>query len=266
MTLLVQHPIFDTVMSREAKWLRDEVLGMCIKFGSTNTNQVELVNSIIDQYSPLVWERAILYAENKKVFNAICRYTSSAYHTKKNKPGVSKPDWEKGSLSGNRHKHVDWLEIAGFNFDIQWWERHIDFGRYGFILPTAFDHIRDEFTKMYALFSDWLIIDFSLTSLRNIFNITGKYSTEFIYKCMELVLDKSKRSVEYLLPIIEKEFTIARNELLERKELTSQSKQVLKSILDSVDKDREPVNWGPIDTNLKVDKENTKTFDKVKLS
>jgi hypothetical protein len=264
--LLVKHPKFNKVMSREAHWLRDEVLGMCIKHGTVNIKHNEFAYKIIQQYSPIPWERAVLYVENKKAFQAVSRRTSSAYHTKKSKLGVSKPGWEKGSVSGNRYKHVDWLEIARFDFDHDWWIDSVDFQRYGGILPVNFDKIRDEFTKMYGLFTNWLITDFSMKALRHIFDINNKYSVDFVKKCMDLVEDKSKRSVEYLIPIMDKEFTLAHNELMERKELHDQSKNILNSILETVGDKRKPVNWDILDETVEADTENAKIFNKVKLS
>jgi hypothetical protein len=265
--LLIEHPKLNTTMSREARWLRDEVLGLCIKYGTVNVKYEEFTSKLIEQYSPIPWERAVLFVEAKEAYKGVCRRTSAAFYTKKSKKaGVDKPTWERGSVKGNRQKNVNWLRIAKFDFDHDWWNEVIGFKRNGGVLPIHFDRVHNEFVEMYTLITKWLITDFSTKALFRIFNFTNKYSTDLISKCMELVEDPSKRSIEYLVPIIEKEFTIAKNQLMERKELHSQSKQILTSILETVVSEREAVDWDMVEESIQVSTENAKMFNKVKLS
>jgi hypothetical protein len=265
MSLLIVDPIFNIVMSREGKQLRDEVLNMCLQHGTAGqANTTSYTQQIIATYSPLSFERAVLYAGSRSVLEAVCRRTSSAFYRHKDKPGMQKPEWQKGSTDGNRYKKIDWLSVAAFG--PEWWINSIQFPRSGAIQPQNFDKVRDEFVNIYSLFTSWLLIDFSFKALYSIWDLTNRFSPEFIKKCMDLVEDKSKRSIEYLSPIIDKEWAIMRSDMMERKELNEQSKAILVAISGIVADRSKPVNWDPIDKDREVDAANSEVFNKVKLS
>ena len=254
-------------MSREAKSLRDDVLNMVFQHGTAGKGQQDrslFQSQVIEAYTPLNWERAVLYANSRSLLEAVCRRTSAAYYRSKDKPGAQKPEWQKGSIDGNRYKKIDWVSVS--RFGPEWWIKSIQFPRQGAIFPQSFDKVAAEFSEIYSLFTSWLLIDFSYKTLLNIWDLTNRFSPQFIKSCMDLVEDKSKRSIEYLLPIIDKEFAIMRQEILERNELTSQSKQLLETISSLVANRGEPIDWNKLDERLEVDSENAKAFDEVKLS
>jgi len=267
MSLLIADPIFNIVMSREGKQLRDEVLNMCIQHGTAGrgiAGNQEFAQQVINVYSPLNFERAVLYAGSRSLLEAVCRRTSASFYRHQDKPGQQKPEWQKGSIDGNRYKKVDWLSVAAFG--PEWWIKSVQFPRQGAIQPQNFDKVKDEFTKVYSLFTSWLLIDFSHKTLFSIWDLTNRFSVEFIQKCMDLVEDKSKRSIEYLLPIIDKEWVIMRQELMERNELNDQSKAILAAISSLVGDRNKPVDWEEIDRTREIDTTNLDMFNKVKLS
>jgi len=254
-------------MSREGKQLRDEVLNMCLQHGAAGqgvTDSVSYTQQITAAYSPLSFERAILYAGSRSVLEAVSRRTSAAFYRHKDKLGMQKPEWQKGSTDGNRYKKIDWLSVASFG--PEWWINSIQFPRSGAIQPQNFDKVRDEFVNIYSLFTSWLLIDFSFKTLYSIWDLTNRFSPEFIKKCMDLVEDKSKRSIEYLLPIIDKEWAIMRSDILEREELNDQSKAILAAITGLIGDRSKPVDWDSIDADREVDAANSEVFNKVKLS
>ena len=254
-------------MSRDAKWLRDEILNLCINnatAGKDGTQFNTIINNFIEQYTPIVWERAILYTDSRHVRDAILRRTSSTYYRYKDKPGNKKPSWERGTIKGNRHKNINWLEVASMHPDL--WIDGVQFPRHGAINPNIFDKIYNDFESIYTLFVNWLLTDFSYKALYFIYDISGRYSVDFVNRCMDLVVDKSKRSIEYLSSIMDKENALLREELEEAKQLHDHSKQALKAILDIVSDKSKPIDWDDIENKTKEDAENAKIFGKIKYS
>lgn len=265
--LSINNKIFDTVMSIEAKELRDGVIDRCMKYGANKYKPGELEQKIIESYNPIVWERAVLFGYANELLDGVDRKTSSAYFRHKDKADKATPPWQIGSVSGNKYKHIDWLNVAKFEYDDSWFLSSVKFPRKdGNILPSAFDNLRPQFTEMYKLFTSWLIADFNHKTALNIFWYSRDYSIDFIHTCINMVNDKSKRSIEYLSAIVNKEFAIMKHDLMERKELTDDSKKTFDMILQTMSDKGGQVNWDEIDKDLETNLNNTEEFRKVKLS
>lgn len=264
---LLQNPKFDLIMSRDARSLRDEVLNLCLQHGAAGKPQAEFqefADKVVEQYTPVVWERAILYADGRHIKDAIFRITSTAYHKHKDKPGKKKPNWERGTIKGSRLKGIDWLAVA--NADPEFWLENIQFPRHGAVLPNIFDKRHEEFCAMHTIFSHWLITDYSFKTLYFIYDLAGRFSVDFVQGCMDLVLDKSKRSAEYLSSIIDKENALRMEALKESKETLQHSKRVIEAIASLAHDRDKPVDWEDIENKSKSDIENAKVFNEIKYS
>ena len=73
--VILQNPAFNTIMSREAKSLRNDVLCLCLKHAGTGDDFTVFVDRMVKQYSPIPWERAILYTDSRSAHNAVLRRT-----------------------------------------------------------------------------------------------------------------------------------------------------------------------------------------------
>jgi hypothetical protein len=134
----------------------------------------------------------------------------------------------------------------------------------GAIEPSAFDRVRNQFTPMYGLFSQWLIVDFSHKVLFGIYDISLRYSLDLVKECMDMVTELRNRSYEYVAAIIEKEMVVRQAEMLENKELNDRSKAVLKVISDLALNKTKSLDWESLEKNVKIDRENQEAFNKVK--
>lgn len=250
-------------MSREARQLRDNVYETCAKYYSHGdmglTSKFE--STIIDTYDPVVWERPILYAQEQVVFDAFMRVTSDIYQ-KQQRDGRE----AKGNKAGSRRKDIDWLQVVTTFPDDLWVPNINEQTRRsrGAIEPSAFDRVRNQFTPMYGLFSQWLIVDFSHKVLFGIYDISLRYSLDLVKECMDMVTELRNRSYEYVAAIIEKEMVVRQAEMLENKELNDRSKAVLKVISDLALNKTKSLDWESLEKNVKIDRENQEAFNKVK--
>jgi hypothetical protein len=266
--LVIEHPKLNHVMSRGAKKLRDKVFTLCLENSGVGSKGQKIFDdfkqAIIDNYDPLDWERALLYASTDPLYDAVLRITSTRYVNQLKKDDNSKAAWEMGSTGGGRNKEIDWVDVA--KFDAKWWYGHIRFPHSGSIQPNNFDKVIQEFSAVYKLFTDWFLADFGYHDLLFIWHLTNKNTIEEIQKCMDMVTDKNKRSTNYLSAILDKEDALLRVELEERQEMMDHSQNTLDAIASIVDKDRDPVDWNNIEKDIDLDRNNEDGFKGVKLS
>jgi hypothetical protein len=252
---------FDGVLSRDARKVRDHVLEICINYG-TSKIQVEVssfISKIKQQYDPLAWEKSVLYATPQDIITTIDRKTSAAYQqVDVNGPILKKT---RGNKTGPRNHNIDWLALA--RFDKEWWIEAVP--RPGSIHPDSLDKL-PEFMDMYKLFSSWFIVEFSYHTLFGVLDFSRRFSLEIVKECMEEVDDPRKRSIEYLGAIIDKELMAREIEMMENKELTENSKRILKAISELARNRDKPVDWDTIDKKASIDLLNVEEFEKVKLS
>lgn len=254
-------------MSKNAKWLRNSVLEMCVKYGTGSgikCNINEFIANIKNNYDPLDWECAILYASKDQLLDAVKRSTSTRYSDQIKNPNNKKEKWELGSIGGARCKNINWLDVA--KFKPIWWQDYIKFPHKGSINPSNFYKVVDQFRPIYNLFTNWLVADFSYSDLYIIWNLSTKVSSEEVNRCISLVTDNNKKNSKYLLAIIEQEQAIKRANFKEQSELNAYSLSVVNAILSIVDLNKDPVDWKPIDNNISEDKNNEDAFKDVKLT
>ncbi len=259
------HPVFDTVMSREAKWLRDGILELCIEYGSkakSVNDSKQLMSSIVAVYSPISWEKAVLYASAKNIHNAMLRKTSAEYY--KEDEIKIKPPWARGKANGIREKKIDWLSLA--KFDSEWWFGMVQFPRDGSVQPFSIARVEEQFVPMYKALAPWLLSDFGHKSLLTIWHLCTQCPIDEVRRCMVLVEDKHKRSTDYLMAIIEKEQAIQRERIKDKAEINAYSKRVINAFLGIINSKSTPANWSKLESNDTVDKINATEFSKVKLT
>lgn len=263
----IKNPIFNHVMSRDGKRLRDQILDLCVKNGTGGKSPGEakqFIDQIISTYDPIDWESAILFAYPDDIWKAIRRKTSSKFWEKQD-PNKNKAPWERGSLSGSRFKKTNWLEVA--KLDYSWWCDCIHFPRHDSAIKNMpdFNKVRDRFIDIYKRYVDWSPVDFNYKSLFSVYTFANKYDPEFVQECMDMVEDQRKRNIDYLLTIINNEYTYRQQEVEDSVKLTENSKQLLKSLVSTV-QNNEIVDWEALEKRLEQEKDNRNEFDKVKLS
>lgn len=260
---VIDHPKFKHVMSRDGKTLRESILKLCIDnsiIGLTPSQIKILHDRIIQFYDPIVWERAILYAHHSEVYDAVLRATSSAHN--KSAPGKM----PKGNKKGARRKDIDWINLA-VSFDWNVWVTFVDKPRgANKIYPSSLDTHLSDFSNMYTLFINWLLTDFSYSTLYQIYDISRRYSVDIIHDCMQEIEEPRQRSVDYLMAVVDKEIAIRKAKAFEDKSLLDNSKNIINTILNMVADRSKPVDWNNIDKTKEIDNENQEEFNKVKLS
>ncbi len=252
-------------MSRDARWLRDRVIDMCMQHGTVGlvgSQYTDFQTNILNKYTPINYEKAVLYASKEEVFKSFCRKTSKKYY---NDRANGKPDWDAGSPSHKtpRHKNIDWTTAA--HFDYGWYHDFIQFPPEMRVSSTEFNARVDAFSSLYFEFIKWIIVDFSKTALYKLYDLSKKYAVDEIVRCMELVTDPAKRTIEYLIPIIDREQALLRYELQESAELNEHSMKVMDAIQEAVRREG-TVNWDKLEEDFKLEINNKDEFDKVPLS
>ena len=203
-----------------------------------------------------------MHASHEQIEDAIKRKTSAAFYkpTKNNSNDVVK-----GSADGVRYDKVDWDSVL--RCDPKWWFNAVKIPRNNHFSPYSMNAMMDkDFRSVYPLFTKWLLADFSYTTLLKIFELSTKYSAKEIGRCMALVEEYTKRSIEYLIPVLEREQAIALAQLKERKDLEAHSKQVLEMLLKIQYETRGPVDWTKIEEQIKEHGFIEDELNKVKLS
>src|SRR5271157_2592920 len=197
---LFTNPIFNNIMCRDTRILRDEVYDLVGQYAYTN-DVVGLEKACVQTYSPVAWELSSLYASHGEIYEAILRKTSAKFYTSEGDEKV------RGVLKGARHKDVDWLSVL--RCDPVWWYAAVKFPRETPFMPQSMSgDMAIDFQRTYTAFTKWLMSDFSYTTLRKILELSTKYASVEITRCMGMVDDYSKRSIKYLTDIIENEQAI----------------------------------------------------------
>lgn len=266
--LKLQDPVLNHVMSRDARKTRDQVLDLCMQHGGITTKSLAAPQQfrldIIKQYDPIHWERAVLYAHPNDIWDAVRRATSKRYHDSQD-PNKATMPWKRGSITGTRYKKTDWLAVA--RLEPEWWVGGVQFPRSSSAIKNLGDFAKIEapFRRLYDAFIKWVPSDFSYKALFTIFAMSTNENPDFIIECMGFVEDPRKRSIEYLTSVVDRERAIRKQELMEREDITEQSKAIISAITSAVEK-REPIDWDSMDEAVKQSSENRQAFDKVKLS
>ena len=258
----INHPKFEAVMSREARQLRNDIIGLAISYGAAGQTTIgiaEFKQKIVEAYNPIVWERPILCAHNSEIYDSFMRITSTVYKAQENVGREAK-----GNKGGARRKDVDWLSVATV-FPDTYWLQNVKDKRTGSVDPRSLDSILESFSIMYKLYSGWLISDFSHKVLFGILDVSRKYSPDLVQECMDMVTEIRQRSFDYLMAIIDKEMAARQIEMTQNKELLDRSKQILNTFVELV-KGKDPIDFDSLEKDAKVDRDNLDEFNKVKNS
>lgn len=260
---IIDRPELRGIMGRDAKRLRESIYEVAVLNGTAGMTELQIHNfhdAVIKEYDPVIWERPILYANSADISDTFKRMTSSLYQDQQR--GGKKAF---GNKAGPRRKNVDWLLVAS-KFPDEFWLPGIQNPRTGSIHPKDFDHIREQFTDIYKLFTGWLVSDFGYKTLFGIFDASKRYSISIIQECMGMVDDLRNRSYEYLMAIVDREMGIRKIEMMENKELLDRSKQILGMLVDMATNRSQSVDWDSIIKSAQMDAQNASEFDKVKNS
>jgi len=258
---LINHRSLQTVMSREARQLRDDIFNKAIEHGTAgmiSSDVEQFVGNIIQAYNPIVWERAVMYAHKAEIWDAFMKITSSIYKDQQDAGREAR-----GNKGKVRRKDVDWLSVA-ISFPDMWWVSGVQNRRNGSIVPCDLDTVLKPFEAMYRLYTGWLISDFGIKTLFGIFDVSKRYSTDIVKECMDMVDEVRGRSFEYLMAIIDREIAARQIEMLQTKELLDRSKEILSAVVEIARSKSERIDWAAIEKDTDIDKENKEEFDKVK--
>lgn len=251
--VILLHPPYNGVISREAKQLRTEVFELV---SSVAPGGINFIRSFNDRYNQVYFEKAILFHHYENIVDAIYRRTSSKYL--KDGRGTS-------SKRSSRDKKFDWGKLLTFDDHTLYTDTIEGKNPHFHVDPRKFDHSFTQFSDMYYLFINWFISDFSRSDLYKIYNYANKYSCDFVKTCMDKIADPRARNIKYLDAVIENEFAILRMELEESKEINEFSKSAIQTIIDATGC-HESVDWDDLTNQTNIKQDTEEAFDKVKLS